>query len=66
MAVPPELAVSNAYEIAALVAALERKGIQTQQKIMDEIARLKKGGDVEDERDTMKILAWLLLYRGRM
>ena len=36
-----ELAASNAYEIAALVADLERKGILTQQVILDEIAPLK-------------------------
>jgi hypothetical protein len=36
-----ELAVSNAYEIAALVALLERKGILTQQEEVDEIKRLK-------------------------
>jgi hypothetical protein len=38
-----ELAVSNAYEIAALVAVLERKGILTQAEVLDEIARQKKG-----------------------
>jgi len=37
-----ELAVSNAYEIAALVALLERKGILTQQEVLEEIARLKQ------------------------
>ena len=36
-----ELAVSNAYEIAALVALLERKGILTQQEVLEEIKRLK-------------------------
>ena len=36
-----ELAVSNAYEIAALVAVLERKGILTQQEVLEEIKRLK-------------------------
>ena len=36
-----ELAVSNANEIAALVAVLERKGILTQQEVLDEITRLK-------------------------
>ena len=36
-----DLAVSNADEIAAIVAVLERKGILTQQKVVDEIARLK-------------------------
>ncbi len=38
-----ELAVSNAYEIAALVAVLERKGILTQQEVLSEIARMKQG-----------------------
>ena len=37
-----ELVVSNAYEIAALVAVLERKGILTQQEVLDEITRLKQ------------------------
>ena len=37
-----ELAVSNAYEIAALMAVLERKGILTQQEVVEEIARLKQ------------------------
>jgi hypothetical protein len=37
-----ELAVSNAYEIAALVAVLERKGILTQQEVLDEVVRLKQ------------------------
>jgi hypothetical protein len=36
-----ELSVSNAYEIAALVAVLEHKGILTQQEVLDEITRLK-------------------------
>ncbi len=38
-----ELAVSSAYEIAALVAVLERKGILTHAEVLDEIARQKKG-----------------------
>ena len=37
-----ELAVSNTYEISALVAVLERKGILTQQEVLEEIARLKQ------------------------
>jgi len=37
-----ELAVSNAYEIAALVAVLERKGLLTQQEVLEEIGRMKK------------------------
>jgi len=36
-----ELAVSSAYEIAALVAVLERKGILSQQEVLEEIERLK-------------------------
>jgi hypothetical protein len=32
-----ELAVSNAYEISALVAVLEREGILMQQEVLDEI-----------------------------
>jgi hypothetical protein len=36
-----ELAVSNAYEIAALVAVLERKGLVTQTEVLEEIKRLK-------------------------
>jgi hypothetical protein len=38
-----ELAVSNAYEIAALVTVLDRKGILTQSEILEEVARQKKG-----------------------
>jgi uncharacterized membrane protein YciS (DUF1049 family) len=36
-----ELAVSNSYEIAALVALLERKGLITQAEVLDEITRLR-------------------------
>lgn len=32
-----ELAGSNAYEIAALVAVLERKGLLTQAEVLEEI-----------------------------
>jgi hypothetical protein len=35
-----ELAVSSAYEIAALVGVLERKGIVTRAEMRDEIKRL--------------------------
>jgi len=35
-------AVSNAYEIAALVAVLERKDLITQAEVLEEIARLKQ------------------------
>ncbi len=38
-----ELAVSNAYEIGAIMAVLERKGILTHAEVLDEIARQKKG-----------------------
>ncbi len=38
-----ELAVSNAYEIAALVAVLERKGVLTHAEVLDEIAKQRKG-----------------------
>ena len=38
-----ELAVSNAFEIAAVIAILERKGILTHAEVLDEIARQKKG-----------------------
>ena len=38
-----ELAVSNTYEIAALMAVLERKGILTEAEVLEEIARQKKG-----------------------
>ena len=37
-----ELAVSNAYEVAALVAILERKGLLTQQEVLQEIDRMQK------------------------
>ena len=37
-----ELAVSNAFEIAALVAVLERKGLLTQQEVLQEIDRMQK------------------------
>jgi hypothetical protein len=37
-----ELAVSNSYEIAALVAVLERKGMLMQKEVPEEIKRLEK------------------------
>lgn len=37
-----ELAVSSAYEIAALVAVLERKGLLTQQEVLEEITKMKQ------------------------
>ena len=41
-----ELAVSSAYEIAAVVAVLERKGILTRVEVLDEIKRLRdKSGE---------------------
>ena len=36
-----ELAVSNSYEIAALVALLEPKRLITQAEVLDEITRLR-------------------------
>jgi len=38
-----ELAVSNAFEIAAVIAVLERKGVLTRAEILEEIVRQKKG-----------------------
>ncbi len=38
-----ELSVSNAFEIAALIGVLERKGLLTRQEVLDEIVRQKKG-----------------------
>ncbi len=37
-----ELSLSNAFEIAAVIAVLERKGLLTRQEILDEIVRQKK------------------------
>jgi len=37
-----ELAVSNAYETAALAAVLERKGLLTQPEVLHEIERMRK------------------------
>jgi hypothetical protein len=36
-----ELAVSNSFEIAALVAILERKGLLTRDEVINEIVRLR-------------------------
>jgi hypothetical protein len=38
-----ELAVSNAFEIAALIAVLVRKGILIHAEVLDEIAKQRKG-----------------------
>ncbi len=38
-----ELTVSNSFEIAALIAALERKGILTHAEVLDEISKQRKG-----------------------
>jgi len=38
-----ELAIANPYEIAALVAVLERKGMLMHAGVLNEIARQKKG-----------------------
>lgn len=37
-----ELAVSNSYEIAALVSVLERKGLLTKEEVIEEIKRMRK------------------------
>ena len=37
-----ELALSNTYEIAALVAVLERKGLVAAAEVLEEIKRLKQ------------------------
>lgn len=39
-----ELAVSNSFEIAALVAVLERKGILTRQEVLQELKVLRRQG----------------------
>lgn len=38
-----ELAVSNSFEIAALVSVLERKGLLTREEVVAEIGRLRDG-----------------------
>jgi hypothetical protein len=38
---PEELALSNSFEIAALVAVLERKGILTRDEVINEIVRMR-------------------------
>jgi hypothetical protein len=37
-----ELAYSNSFEIAALVAVLERKGLLTKEEIIEEIKRMRQ------------------------
>lgn len=37
-----ELAVSNSFEIAALVTVLERKGILTRQEVLKELRALRR------------------------
>jgi hypothetical protein len=37
-----EMVLSNSYEIAALVAVLERKGLLTSQEVIEEIKRQRK------------------------
>jgi len=37
-----ELAVSNSYEIAALVSVLERKGLLTREEVIEEIKQMSK------------------------
>jgi hypothetical protein len=38
-----EVAVSNAFELAALIAVLKHEGLLTHQEVLDEISRQKKG-----------------------
>jgi hypothetical protein len=38
-----ELAVSKAFEVAAVIAILERKGILTHTEVLDEIRRQEQG-----------------------
>jgi hypothetical protein len=38
-----ELALSTAFEVAALIAILKRKGLLTQAEVLAEIAEQKKG-----------------------
>lgn len=37
-----ELAISNSFEIAALVSVLERKGLLTREEVIEEIKRMRK------------------------
>ena len=37
-----ELAISNSYEIAALVSVLERKGLLTREEVIEEIKQMRK------------------------
>ncbi|MDD3294452.1 MAG: hypothetical protein PHG20_07180 [Geobacteraceae bacterium] len=37
-----ELAISNSFEIAALVSVLERKGLLTREEVIEEIKRMQK------------------------
>jgi hypothetical protein len=37
-----ELAISQSYEIAAIVSLLEKKGLLTREEIIEEIGRLKE------------------------
>lgn len=38
-----ELAISNSFEIAALMSILERKGLLTREEVVGEIRRLRTG-----------------------
>ncbi len=38
-----DLAISTAFEMAALIILFERKGILTHAEVLDEVARQKKG-----------------------
>jgi hypothetical protein len=37
-----ELAISNSFEIAALVSVLERKGLLIREEVIEEIKRMRK------------------------
>jgi hypothetical protein len=39
---PEELAISNSFEIAALITVLERKGLLNRQEVLLEIRRLQE------------------------
>ena len=40
-----ELAISNSFEIAALVSVLERKGLLTRAEVIEEIKNLQRKGN---------------------
>ena len=40
-----DLAISNSFEIAALVSVLERKGLLTREEVIEEIKRMQKSSN---------------------